>query len=69
MTEWVGNHEQVLFNNKKPIKWIPPSWWKDRIEADISLEQLKELYDSNINVMMAHSYDENNEYQSIKSIT
>lgn len=36
-----------------------PAWFKDNEEAEITLEQLKELYDTGLNVMLYHNGDSN----------
>jgi hypothetical protein len=56
MFEWVGGLCK-LPRSKTPMRWTPPSWWVNGGEADITPDQLKELYDSGINIMIKHSSD------------
>ncbi|HUU88456.1 MAG TPA: hypothetical protein VMX17_11990 [Candidatus Glassbacteria bacterium] len=35
-----------------------PSWFKDREDGEITIEQIKELYDSGVNVMLKHYKDD-----------
>lgn len=58
MFEWVGGLCKAPRNDRNPIPWVPPSWWKNRSDAEITVSQLMELYDSGINVMMKHSEDD-----------
>lgn len=48
----------IMHNWVSPDKRLP-EWFKDNEEIDLTLEQLKELYDTGLNIMLYH-FDKRN---------